>query len=221
MPDRAHPGWTLALAFVLGVAIASAPPVNASPRSSVAASAPDLVLSEMGASPEIAHETEVVQLDVRIVNQGDMAAWAATVTFADAHPDGPVRPLGESSLSALLDPGTSVVLSHAFVVAGVGNHTITARIVEVIPSESNTSNNLRFIRLTVRPAEGNPGGGPPSDTLRIEALQGLGIGGLIVLIGLAIAGWAISVGARRPRDDALVPPPAEPPDRRPPPIWPP
>jgi hypothetical protein len=222
MPSWPCPGSTLALALMLGVAMATAIPAPASSRTSVLAAAPDLVLTEMTPTPEVVHENEVVQLDVRIENQGDMAAWAATVTFVDVRPNGHGVPIGDSFLPSPLDAGESVVLSGpAFIAVGVGNHTVTARIDEVMPPDSETSNNLLVIRLTVRPAEGNPGTPQPSDTVRIEALQGLGIGGLVAIVTLAIAGWAISAGMRRSRDDSLVPPPPEPPDRRPPPIWPP
>ncbi|TLZ44295.1 MAG: hypothetical protein E6K19_04900 [Methanobacteriota archaeon] len=223
MPSWAYTGSTLILVLAIGMFVAARLPAATSlPAVSPEASAPGLVPILMTLKPANASENEVVHLDVTIQNQGNFAAWAATFTFVEMRPDGYPVPPQQLSLSAPLNPGASVVLAAPpFVVVGEGEHTFTVRISEVSPPEADTTNNALSIHVNVRLGDGVSPPPPPSDGIRIEALEGLGIGGLIVVVLLAIAGWTISAVVRRPREDSLVPPPPEPPDHRPPPIWPP
>jgi hypothetical protein len=219
MPSRAYSGATLALVLALGASIGTA---LAGPRASLpAASAPDLVPTAMRTSPAVIQEDEVVQLSVTLENRGSFAAWAATLEFVDVRPNGDVENIGETSLAAPLDPGASVDLAAPVILVGAGNHTLVVRVLGVSPPESDPTNDALSVRVWVRPRDGGSPPPPPSDGVRIESLEGLGIGTLIVLVVLALAGFAISAPLRRPPDETLVPPPAEPPDRRPPPIWPP
>jgi hypothetical protein len=220
MPSRACSGATLALVLALGASIGTA---FAGPRASLpAASAPDLVPTAMWTSPSVIQEDEVVQLSVTLENRGSFAAWAATLEFVDMRPNGMAVTIGEGSLSAPLDPGANVTLAApAFVAVGIGEHILRVRVLGVSPPESDPTNDALAIHVPVGPGDGSPPPPPPPDGVRIESLEGLGIGGLIVLVVVALAGFAISAALRGPPDETLVPPPPEPPDRRPPPIWPP
>jgi hypothetical protein len=224
MPIWEYPGSALVLVLTIGTVVASSLPAAASPPAVwPEASAPDLVLTRLTMTPANASEDEVVHFDVTIKNQGDFAAWTGTVTFVDVQPDGGVVTLPEISLSAPLNPQASVVLeAPPFVLVGAGEHVFMARVSGVSPPEANTANNALPLHATVRPGDGVPPPPTPSDNVRIEALAGLGIGGLIVVVLLAIVGWTITAPFRGPGppEESLVPPPPEPPDRRPPPIWP-
>lgn len=205
-----------ALGFPLPATSAHAPP--AAPL----APAPDLVPVDITPTPPIVHEDEILRVSVTIENRGDLAAWAATVVLVDLQPNGDVSTIPTNALSAPLDPGASVVVQIRFIVVAAGEHTLTARVVEVLPTDADSTNDALSIRMEVLPrAAGGGGSEGTSDGIRISALEGLGIAGLVVLVLIAVLGVAVGVLSRGPPREPLVPPPPEPEDRHPPPIWPP
>lgn len=184
--------------------------------------APDLVPSEIHLTPGEADAGERLQATVRVENVGDFAAWSATVEVTDLWPDGNAVEIGARRLSRSLGPGDSEVvpLPH-FIAAGVGGHTLIVRIVDVVPEDENPTNDARTLHFLVRAPTNDPEVPPDGDGVRIAALEGLGLAGIVVITVLALLGLVIVVAGRRRPKEPLTPPPAEPPDQAPPPIWPP
>jgi hypothetical protein len=108
-----------------------------------------------------------------------------------------------------------------FVAVGVGSHTLTIRVGNVTPSEVQAGGGAIAPPLEVLPARTSAPPPPPSDGIHIEGLESLGLGALlgfaVVILGIGVA--VAAMGRRRSRE--LEPPPHEPPDRSPPPLWPP
>jgi hypothetical protein len=125
-------------------------------------------------------------------------------------------------LTAPLAPGASLTMSvPPFVAVGVGRHTLTIQVGNVTPPELQAGGGAVSIPLDVLPARDSTSTPPPSDGIRIEGLETLGLGALVgfvvVVLGIGVA--VAATGRRRSRE--LEPPSPEPPDRSPPPLWPP
>jgi hypothetical protein len=222
MLDWRYRGSIVVLVFTIG-SLAFGPGLTGARPPSMASEgpAPDLAPVRMDPVPNEAREGERFRVTVTIENKGDMTAWSASVKLVDRWPSGAEVQVAEQTLSSSVGPGASVEvpLLH-FVATEVGEHTLTARVVEVTPTDENPSNNALSLHVTVLPSN-DDSQSPPAGDLQIEALQGLGIAGLFVIVALAVLGVAVAVAGRGRPEDSLVPPPPEPPDRRPPPIWPP
>jgi hypothetical protein len=210
---------SIVLLFTIGSLAFGAGPAEARPPSMASEGpAPDLAPVEIGLMSNNAHEGEYLRVTVTIENQGDLAAWSASIELVDRRPSGAAVPVAEETLSRSVGPGASVeVPLLPFIATEVGEHTLTVKVVDVTPTDENPSNDALSLHVTVLPSE-TP---PPAGDLQIQALQGLGIAGLFVLVVLAILGVVVAVAGRGRPEEPLVPPPPEPPDRRPPPIWPP
>jgi hypothetical protein len=197
--------------------------MSVGPTSALAVqAAPDLRPAVPSINPAPAYEGDIVGVSVLVVNQGDATATAASIDLVDARPGGPSVPIGRSELASPLAPGASVAVSMPpFVAVGVGSHTLTIRVGNVTPSEVQVGGGTISIPLEVLPARTSSSPPPPSDGVRIEGLETLGLGAflgfVVVILGIGVA--VAAVGRRRSRE--LEPPPPEPPDRSPPPLWPP
>jgi len=184
---------------------------------------PDLMPNDTTMKPSPAYEGDILRLSVTVDNRGDTAALSAAIELTDVRPNGDAVFIGRASLTGLLAAGASVAVSMpSFVAAGTGMHTLTIRIADVMPSEVNTGNNALTVDMTVQAwNEVPPPPPPPAGGIRVEGLATLGIGITTGLFAVALAA-AIVTGLRRTRRKGpLVPPPPEPTDRNPPPIWPP
>jgi uncharacterized repeat protein (TIGR01451 family) len=183
--------------------------------------APDLRPAILAMRPIPAHDGDIVEITVTVVNVGDTPANTATVELTDTPPNGPALSVGSTILSTPLTPGSSAtVRMPRFVASGVGEHTLTIRVTNVTPSEANVLNDTVSVPMEVL-SSGVSAPPPPTDGVRIEAIATLGLGalaGFILAIGL-VAAAAVLLWRREPY--AVQPPPPEPPDRSPPPIWPP
>ena len=213
-------GWIFALGigfFLMAAAgIAGAtPPV-------VSQVAPDLGLANPSVSPMPPYEGDVVHVTVTIANVGDVAAFTASVELIDSRPNGDVISIGRSSIPNPLGPLQSAVLeAPPFFAVGIGEHTLTLRVIDVTPAESNASHGVLSLWMQVLPAKTSPPPPSSSDGLRAEALEALGVGAVLgFLFVVAGIGIAIALVARR-RPTELEPPPPEPSDESPPPLWPP
>jgi hypothetical protein len=185
-------------------------------------SAPDLRVAAPFVHPAPAYEGDIVDVSVTILNQGDATATAASIDLVDARPGGTTVPIGRSELTSPLAPGASVTVSMPpFVAVGVGLHTLSIRVGNVTPSEVRAGGGAISPPLEVLPKRASPLPPSPSDGVRIEGLETLGLGALlglvVVILGIGVA--VAAVGRRQSRE--LEPPPPEPPDRSPPPLWPP
>ena len=184
--------------------------------------APDLWLANPAVSPMPPYEGDVVHVTVTVANVGDIAASTAAVELIDLRPNGDIITIGRSSIANPLGPDQSVVLeAPPFFAVGTGEHTLTLRVTDVTPAESNASHGVFSMRMPVLPAEVSPPPPTSSDGLRAEALEALGVGAVLgFLFVVAAIGIAIAFVARR-RAAELEPPPPEPRDESPPPLWPP
>jgi hypothetical protein len=220
--DRAYRRSIIVLVFTIGSLACGAGAAGARPASVASEDlAPDLAPVQIDVMPNEPLEGEYVWVTVTIENQGDQAAWSASVTLVDVWPNGDTFSVAEGALSSSLGAGASVeVLLGPFIAAGVGKHTLIATVADVMPTDQNPLNDARYRDVTVLPSN-DDSQSPPAGDLQIQALQGLGIAGLFVIVVLAFLGVAVAVAGRGRSEDSLVPPPPEPPDRRPPPIWPP
>lgn len=188
----------------------------------LAGPSPDLAPTDIQLTPNDAHEGEFLRVKVTIGNHGDLPAWSATIHLFDQRPNGDTVLVAESGLPRSLGPGASVVITMPpFIGAGVGPHTLTARVLDAVPKDENPENDLFSVQVTVLASDDDPESQPPVDGIRTEALESAGLAGLIVIVVLALLGLAVTVAGRGRREEPLVPPPAEPPDDGPPPIWPP
>ncbi len=176
---------------------------------------PDLVPLHATFMPAQPADGDTVTVSVTILNRGGAAAASATVDVTDVQPDGTTAFLRSSPLPGPVNASATVVFTSApFRVSVVGNHTFSITVANVTPAEPASADHVLRMTLAVGPS----GTGSP-----------LNAGGLSVspiVWGLAAAGVAAGAGAvfflRRPRPPGpLEPPPAEPVDKSPPPIWPP
>jgi hypothetical protein len=184
--------------------------------------APDLRPAVPFVNPAPAYEGDIVGVSVLLVNQGDATATAASIDLVDGRPGGASVYIGRAELTSPLVPGGSVRMSMPpFVAVGVGSHTLTIRVGNVTPSEVQAGGGAIAPPLEVLPARTSAPPPPPSDGIHIEGLESLGLGALlgfaVVILGIGVA--VAAMGRRRSRE--LEPPPHEPPDRSPPPLWPP
>lgn len=209
--------WIILTAVSLSAAtIAAGGPIGLSEPTE---SAPALVPVSATANPARPQEGEVVHVSVTVENRGTVAAESATINLFDRRPNGDSVRIGPTALPASLAPGTSIAVPmQPFLAVGVGDHTLTITVGDVMPPGAAESRMM--IPMTVAPAKTPPP--PPSDGV---AAQGFGTPELAVV--LVVLGTAILVGSaiallRRPEPDrwSLDPPEAEPVDRSPPPIWP-
>jgi len=184
--------------------------------------APDLQPANPELSPVPAYEGDKVEVTVTVVNVGDAAAVAGTVELIDSRPNGDVVRIGATPLSDPLPPGAwTVVHTPQFFAVGVGEHTLTIRLENVMPAEANAGNDALSMWMQVLPAKAPPPPPTPSDGVRVEALATLGFGafvGFLFVIGVIAV---VVVLLSRPERTEMEPPPPEPPDRSPPPLWPP
>jgi hypothetical protein len=217
--------WACRGCILILVLVVSSFPSGAPARASsmvLTGPSPDLAPSEMELTPNEAHEGDFLRVKVTLENRGDLAAWSAMVQLFDRRPDGETFLVAERGLARSLGPDASVVITMPpFIAAGVGRHTLTARVVDVVPTDENPANDLLSFQMTVLESDEDPGPGPPADGIQAEALETAGLAGLIVIVVLSLLGLAVTLAGRGRRGESLVPPPPEPPDERPPPIWPP
>lgn len=181
-------------------------------------SAPDLVPIQAVVSPASPEVNASVNVTVVVLNRGGGAAAAALVIVYDVPPHAPEGRVGTVALPAPIVPSQTVsAVVGPFVARGLGNHTLRVVVSNVTPAETDTANNELDVRMAVlqSPAPTKPGGG---------GAPGLVVSPLAVaLTGAALAaggGAAYLVLRPRPRGP-LEPPSPTPPDRSPPPIWPP
>jgi hypothetical protein len=180
--------------------------------------APDLVPIQAQPDPATPQVNASVNLTVVVLNRGGGAADSAILRVYDVPPNASARLVGILPLTQPLAP--SQTLSGAvgpFVVRAPGNHTLRILVTNVTPPETDTANNELDVRMAVLPSPPptRPGGG-----------AGPGFVLSPLAIGLAAAAVAAGAGAAflllRPSPAGpLEPPPSVPPDRSPPPIWPP
>ncbi len=190
--------------------------VDVQPRPPPTGPSPDLAPVAASTNPAEPTEGQVVSLSITIVNHGGAAAESATVDVTDVRPNGTPVAIGQTQLLGPLAPGASVVVySPSFVAVSVGDHTLRIVVGNVTPSESNTADNVKTIRMTVVASTGPPpigGEFPLATALYVFGLAAAGIAAVLV------AAWLL----RKPREPRpLEPPPAEPPDESPPPLRPP
>jgi hypothetical protein len=185
--------------------------------------APDLELANPSVSPLPPYEGDVVHVAVTLTNVGDAAAFTASVELVDSRPNGDRISIGRMPIQAPLGPRASTILeAPAFFAVGTGEHTLTLRVVDVTPAESNVTNGVLSVWMKVLSAPTSPPPPPSSsDGLRAEALEALGLGALFgFLFVIAVIGIGVAyIAGRRPAE--LEPPPPEPRDESPPPLWPP
>ena len=195
--------------------------IDVRPPPSPTGPAPDLLSTNAAASPPLPREGDAVTLSIVLVNHGNETADAATIDVTDVRPSGETVRIGQSMLPEPLAAGGSVtVYSEPFLAVGVGTHTLTVVIGNVTPTEIFRGDDTLTVHLTVI-AAASPPRPPPSRGIAIETV--------IIAGGLSAAALASLVGAaillRRPRErlstGPLEPPPPEPADGSPPPIWPP
>lgn len=210
--------------LVLTMVVAVGPPTTRADGASatLGGPSPDLAPVAIQLMPSAAHEGEFLRVTVTIVNHGDVAAWSAAVLLYDLKPNGNVDEVAEGGLDRSLGPDTSVVITLGpFVAAGVGPHTLTVRLTDVVPADGDPTNDVLSHPVTVLASDEGSQDSPPANGIRTEALESVGLAGLIVFVVLALLGLVVTLAGRGRRERALVPPPPEPPDEAPPPIWPP
>lgn len=224
MPRWAYRGSPILLGLVTGMlALASIGGDASGVDPPLADLSPDLRPDHTTMKPSPAYEGDILRLSVTVDNRGETAALSAAIELTDARPNGDSVFIGRASLTGLLAEGASVTVSMPpFVAVGTGTHTLTIRIADVMPLEVNTGNNALAVDMTVQEwKEVPPPLPPPAGGIRVEALATLGIGIATGLFAVALVA-AIVTGLLRTRwKGPLVPPPPEPSDRNPPPIWPP
>ena len=222
MPNWAYLAPLIAFALTLGAMAfghlalaAELPPIPADMT-------PDLVPTTATVGPSPAYEGDVLHISVTIENRGNTTAMAATIQLIDARPNGDAVSIGSTRLQGPLVPDASVVVStQPFVAAGVGPHTLTVRVDDVLPADVNRDNDALSIQISVQPAIVVPPPSPSSDGSRVEAFQDLRNAAVVGIVIMAVI-VLITVLPPRPRAaERWMPPPPEPPDRTPPPIWPP
>jgi len=220
------PPWRRVIA--IGIAVGVLALINASYASAslqpipVPLAAPDLVPATADVRPSPAFEGDVLEVRATLANRGDVTAVYATLDLTDIRPDGKMVTIGQTPLTTPISPGNSIVVTMSrFLAVGAGLHMLTVRVGNVTPAESDGSNDVLAIPVSVGPAKAPPPPTPPSDGFRVEALASLGIGAILgfVLILFVIGATVLVVARRIP--SAMEPPSPEPPDRSPPPIWPP
>ena len=222
MPNWAYLAPFIAFALTLGAMAfahlalaAELPPIPADMT-------PDLVPTTATVTPSPAYKGDVLQVSVTIENRGNATAMAATIQLIDARPNGDVVSIGSMRLQGPLVPDASVVVSTPpFVAAGVGPHTLTVGVDGVRPAEVNRENDALSIQISIQPTIVVPPPSPSSEESRVEAFQDLRNAAVlgIVIVALIVV---ITVLPPRPRvPEQWLPSPPEPPDRTPPPIWPP
>lgn len=222
MPSRQGRRGEIAIVLVFGSVLLLGC-MNTSATSAITVqAAPDLRPAVPSIHPAPAYEGDIVEVSVLVVNQGNATATAAAIDLVDARPGGTSVPIGRSELASPLAPGASIAVSMpSFIAVGVGSHTLTIYVGNVMPPEVSAGGGAVSIPLEVLPARDSLPPPPPSDGVRIEGLETLGLGALlgfvVVVLGIGVA--VAAIGRRRSRE--LEPPPPEPPDRSPPPLWPP
>lgn len=184
---------------------------------------PDLVLTAASMHPSPPREGDLLTIDVTIANHGDTAATSASLEVIDARPNGEVESVGRMTVDDSIGPGSFVTVSTPpFQATVVGWHTLTIRLGNVTPPESNPAEDTLSIRAAVRPAAPDSTTVPPVDGIRIEGLRDAGIVTIVVLVLGAVLVMVVGRLRGRPRGPGpLLPPPPDPPDHTPPPIWPP
>jgi hypothetical protein len=177
--------------------------------------APDLEPIGGSVDPGRPQEGDIVRVSVTLLNRGGGNATAASVALEDHRPGGEVVSLGELSLGGPLGPAaTRVLVSGPFLAVGVGPHTVQIVVRDVVPSESNATNNEFAFGFAVHEA------GPVDDGVEPDAGPSPLTVGLAFAAVLALAGAAAAMN--RPRKPGpKEPPPATPQSREPPPPWPP
>ena len=178
--------------------------------------APDLVPIQAQPSPTSPRVNDSINVTVVVLNRGGGAADAANLRVYDVPPNATAVAAGSGVLPGPIAASqTASAVVGPFVVRVAGNHTLRILVTNVTPAETSLSNNELDLRMTVLTAT------PPTK-------PGNG-GGLVVsplAVGLGVAAVAAAAGATflllRPRPAGpLEPPSPTPPDRSPPPIWPP
>lgn len=208
-PPETYPGGGI-LNLTMSVAASSSPPPPPT--------GPQLQILAGLLDPAHPQEGDTVSLRVILWNRGTSAAVTASVDARDVRPNGSMAALGSAPLAESLPPASGVTLAlPAFVASGVGNHTIRLAAANVTPPQLSGGGGGLDVPMRVTSASTTPPGGQ-------TAPPPLEFGPLA--FGLVGAGIASAAAAAllvlRPRPSlALEPPEAAPPDRSPPPIWPP
>lgn len=176
---------------------------------------PDLLPTGILLDPAQPHANDTVALTVVVLNRGGANATSATVAAYDIRPDGTVAFLAVVPIPQEIAPSRTLpVRFPSFLAVGVGNHTIRAVVANVTPAPVSSQPRELDLPMVVLASGSQPG--PGARAFDVGPLA-------VVLSAVAVASMA---GAgylllRRPPKGPLEPPSAQPPDRAPPPIWPP
>src|SRR5207247_6804416 len=121
-----------------------------------------------------------VHFSGNIANGAYGAAVTAPVELIDSRLNGAVISIGRSSIPNPLGPLQSAVLeAPPFFAVGIGEHTLTLRVIDVTPAELNASHGALSLWMQVLPAKTSPPPPSSSDGLRAEALEALGVGAVL------------------------------------------
>jgi len=216
-------GLGIVLALVVGsllVVTASADPATLRPTQGELA--PDLAPASVTVTPSSPHEGDVLHVSVTIANGGLGPAASATIDLIDLRPNDGVVPIGRTPFSGPLAPGASVLVSMPpFVAAVVGEHALMIRVEDVMPDQANRDNDVLMVRMMIQPATGVPPPSPSAGGFRVTVLEDLRFVTVLGIIAVVLFAAIAILPRRRSESVELFPPPPDPPDQIPPPIWPP
>ncbi len=140
---------------------------------------PDLRIEELRLQPEVPLPDEEVQVIARIVNEGDGWARSFSVTFTA---DG--APLGTSEGS--LDPEQALTLAIDWT-ATLGDHTLTAELVDISPSDADESDHTAELTVSVVDVIDTQ----PPLLFITSPYQNQIVSGLVAVSGTASDDWAV------------------------------
>lgn len=176
---------------------------------------PDLLPTGIILDPAQPQVNDTVALTVVVLNRGGGNATSATVAAYDVRPDGRTAFLTVVPIPQELAPSRSVPVKFpSFLAEQAGNHTIRAVVANVTPTPASSQPQELDLLIVIRTSGSQPGPGA----------KAFDVGPLAIVLSAAAVTAMAGAGyllLRRPPKGPLEPPSAQPPDRTPPPIWPP